>query len=110
VTPFSAFPNLFLATSVILTEILGTASGSEDNTSKIWDAASGRCLQTLEGYDFCVGSVAFSPDSHLVRAMRPSKSGTHRVLLGTSSPPTLAARIRNENAELCENSAWKNRG
>ncbi|WPJ60368.1 hypothetical protein SMAC4_13252 [Sordaria macrospora] len=38
------------------------ASGSEDETIKIWDPASGSCLQTLEGHRSSVGSVAFSPD------------------------------------------------
>jgi len=38
------------------------ASGSNDNTIKIWDPASGQCLQTLEGHRNLVQSVAFSPD------------------------------------------------
>jgi WD40 repeat protein len=39
------------------------ASGSYDNTVKIWDARSGACLHTLEGYGPGVTSVVFSPDS-----------------------------------------------
>ena len=42
------------------------ASGSSDNTVKIWDAATGACTQTLEGHSDYVRSVAFSPDSKLV--------------------------------------------
>ncbi|KAK4461139.1 HET-R [Cladorrhinum samala] len=38
------------------------ASGSDDNTVKIWDPASGQCLQTLEDHNGPVESVAFSPD------------------------------------------------
>ncbi|WPJ63597.1 hypothetical protein SMAC4_13655 [Sordaria macrospora] len=38
------------------------ASGSEDETIKIWDPASGSCLQTLKGHSGDVRSVAFSPD------------------------------------------------
>ncbi|KAK0731983.1 HET-R [Lasiosphaeris hirsuta] len=38
------------------------ASGSGDNTIKIWDTASGQCLQTLEGHHDWVWSVTFSPD------------------------------------------------
>ncbi|KAK3947359.1 hypothetical protein QBC32DRAFT_328628 [Pseudoneurospora amorphoporcata] len=38
------------------------ASGSDDKTIKIWDPASGSCLQTLEGHSDYVTSVAFSPD------------------------------------------------
>ncbi|KAF2462479.1 uncharacterized protein BDR25DRAFT_202744, partial [Lindgomyces ingoldianus] len=39
------------------------ASGSDDNTVKIWDASSGACLSTLKGHSNVVISVAFSPDS-----------------------------------------------
>jgi len=39
------------------------ASASLDKTVKVWDAASGTCLQTLEGYSNWVYSVAFSRDS-----------------------------------------------
>src|SRR5208282_3964702 len=39
------------------------ASASYDNTIKIWDAASGACLQTLEGHSRSVMSVAFSHDN-----------------------------------------------
>ncbi|OBS17520.1 hypothetical protein FPOA_12012 [Fusarium poae] len=38
------------------------ASGSDDNTVKIWDAATGVCEQTLEGHGDPVTSVVFSAD------------------------------------------------
>ncbi|KAK3354053.1 HET-R [Lasiosphaeria hispida] len=38
------------------------ASGSDDETIKIWDTASGRCLETLKGHGRSVESVTFSPD------------------------------------------------
>ncbi|KAK3947157.1 hypothetical protein QBC32DRAFT_97895 [Pseudoneurospora amorphoporcata] len=38
------------------------ASGSGDDTIKIWDPASGSCLQTLEGHSDWVYSVVFLPD------------------------------------------------
>ncbi|KAL2885587.1 Vegetative incompatibility protein HET-E-1 [Ceratocystis lukuohia] len=38
------------------------ASGSKDETVKIWDATSGACLQTLEGHHESVESVVFSND------------------------------------------------
>ena len=38
------------------------ASGSLDNTIRLWDAASGALLRTLEGHTDDVNSVAFSPD------------------------------------------------
>ena len=38
------------------------ASGSNDNTVKLWDVTSGECLQTLEGHSHYVNGVSFSPD------------------------------------------------
>ncbi|KAL3588150.1 hypothetical protein FPOAC2_14049 [Fusarium poae] len=38
------------------------ASGSDDKTVKIWDAAMGACERTLEGHGWLVGSVVFSAD------------------------------------------------
>ena len=37
-------------------------SGSGDKTVRLWDAATGAPLQTLEGHSDWVTSVAFSPD------------------------------------------------
>ncbi|MDP6451027.1 MAG: hypothetical protein QF773_09430, partial [Lentisphaeria bacterium] len=38
------------------------ASGSWDETIKVWDSASGREVMTLTGHSHWVNSVAFSPD------------------------------------------------
>ena len=38
------------------------ASGSYDKTIKIWDAATGMCLRTLEGHSESIRSVSYSPD------------------------------------------------
>jgi uncharacterized protein with WD repeat len=38
------------------------ASGSADNTVKLWDAESGELIRSLEGHQSSVNSVAFSPD------------------------------------------------
>ncbi|RYO76123.1 hypothetical protein DL764_010304 [Monosporascus ibericus] len=38
------------------------ASGSNDRTVKVWDAATGACLSTLTGHGGWVNSVAFSAD------------------------------------------------
>ncbi|KAF2686545.1 hypothetical protein K458DRAFT_415891 [Lentithecium fluviatile CBS 122367] len=38
------------------------ASASGDGTVKLWDAGSGKALQTLKGHSSWVNSVAFSPD------------------------------------------------
>ena len=37
-------------------------SGSFDNTLRLWDASSGRCIRVFEGHSDRVFSVAFSPD------------------------------------------------
>jgi WD40 repeat protein len=37
-------------------------SGSDDKTVRLWDAATGAALQTLEGHSRFVSSAAFSPD------------------------------------------------
>ena len=42
------------------------ASGSADNTIKLWDVASGALKQTLSGHEATVQSVAFSPDGRLL--------------------------------------------
>jgi WD40 repeat protein len=62
------------------------ASGSADNTVKIWDASSGACLQTLEGHSNFVYSVAFSPDS--TRLASGSDDDTLYQDLGMSSDYT----------------------
>jgi small GTP-binding protein len=38
------------------------ASGSDDNTIKIWDVNNGKLIRSLEGHSSSVNSVAFSPD------------------------------------------------
>ena len=41
-------------------------TGSEDQTAKVWDAASGQELLTLKGHGSAVWSVAFSPDGQRI--------------------------------------------
>ncbi|EWY97463.1 hypothetical protein FOYG_02302 [Fusarium oxysporum NRRL 32931] len=53
------------------------ASCSGDMTVKVWDAATGACLQTLEGHDGRVFSVAFSADGQ--RLASGSSDETVRV-------------------------------
>jgi WD40 repeat protein len=42
------------------------ASASQDNTVRLWEAATGTCRSTLEGHSNWVTAVAFSPDGQLV--------------------------------------------
>ena len=51
-------------------------SGSSDNTLRVWDAATGQCLQTLKGHKKCVECVAVLPDRRVVSG---SWDGTLRV-------------------------------
>jgi WD40 repeat protein len=52
-------------------------SGGEDNTVRVWDVASGRCLRTLEGHTGYVKPVALSAD--LRTAISGSEDNTVRV-------------------------------
>jgi WD40 repeat protein len=42
--------------------VTGRATGSQDNTTKLWDAETGKELLTLGGHHDIVTSVAWSPD------------------------------------------------
>ena len=41
-------------------------SASDDNTICLWDPTTGQCLQTLEGHNGWVQSVAFQPDGKML--------------------------------------------
>jgi WD domain, G-beta repeat len=53
------------------------ATGSEDSTAKVWDAAAGRELLTLKGHRSAVWSVSWSPDG--MRLATGSADGTAKV-------------------------------
>src|SRR4029077_3330732 len=42
------------------------ASGSQDKTATLWDAATGRAVRTLREFKGTVQGVAFSPDGRLI--------------------------------------------
>ncbi|APA11275.1 hypothetical protein sscle_07g060450 [Sclerotinia sclerotiorum 1980 UF-70] len=50
------------------------ASGSQDDTIRLWDAMTGESLQTLEGHSRSVSSVAFSPDGTKVASGSEDKT------------------------------------
>jgi WD40 repeat protein len=58
------------------------ASGSSDDTIKIWDTASGRCIQTLEGHSHWVQSVIFLHDGQ--RLASGSNNNTIKIWDATS--------------------------
>ena len=41
-------------------------TASRDKTAKVWSAASGACLLTLEGHEDWINSAGFSPDGQQV--------------------------------------------
>ena len=42
------------------------ASGSRDESVRVWDAKSGACVATLKGHSNSVNSVAYSPDGQYI--------------------------------------------
>jgi tetratricopeptide (TPR) repeat protein len=52
-------------------------SGSDDNTVRVWDAASGEMLVSLAGHEDFVKSVAFSPDG--TRIVAAADDNTVRI-------------------------------
>nr|WP_276319243.1 helix-turn-helix domain-containing protein [Streptomyces luteoverticillatus] len=50
------------------------ATGSDDHTVKLWDAASGEVLATLRGHTHSVNALAFSPDGRTLASASHDRS------------------------------------
>jgi WD40 repeat protein len=77
------------------------ATGSEDRTVKVWDAASGKELLTLRGHTEQVTSVAWSPDGQ--RLSTGSWDDTAKVWDAASGRELLTLRGHND---LVSSVAW----
>ena len=70
------------------------ASGSWDNTVRLWDVQTGEQLRTLEGHTDAVTSVAFSPDG----APSPAAAATTPCGCGSRGQASSCARWRGTPA------------
>ena len=72
------------------------ASGSDDETIRLWDAESGEAIITLEGHSYSVTSVGFSPDGKRVASGSGDKRGRlwDQSDCGTPSRARLLQRSR----------------
>ena len=77
------------------------ASGGVDGTVRLWEAASGRPLATLQGHTGSVCSVALSGDGRLVAS--GSLDGTVRLWEAESGRPL--ATLHGHTGSV--NSAWR---
>lgn len=69
------------------------ASGSEDNTIKLWDSTTGTLQRTLSGHSDSIYSVAFSPDGQLLA----SGSGDNTIRLWDPSTGTLQQTLEGHS-------------
>ena len=72
------------------------ASGSVDNTIKLWEVATGRELRKLTSHSEMVKSVAFSPDGKTIA----SSSGEGTINSGTGAQVESCVRSRTTAESL----------
>ncbi len=74
------------------------ASASEDNTVRLWDAATGRATATLRGHTHWVNCVRFSPDGR--RPASASIDGTVRVWEAAAWDGSAARELEGHTADV----------
>ena len=76
-------------------------SASWDNTLKVWDAAQGRCLLTLEGHSDPATACAWSPDGQ--KLLSASEDNTLRVWDAAQGRCLLSLEAHSNGVTAC---AW----
>ena len=73
------------------------ASGSFDDTIKLWNVKTGKLLQTLEGNSHSVNSVAYSPDG---QTLASGGSISYQELIRLKYSPDLASGSYDQSIKL----------
>jgi len=72
------------------------ASGSADNTIKLWDANSAKAIRTLTGHQNAVVSVSFSPDGKILA----SGSADNTIKLWNAANGTLIKTLIGHQGQI----------
>ncbi|KAM5348925.1 hypothetical protein ACJ41O_008748 [Fusarium nematophilum] len=84
------------------------ASGSGDNTVRVWDAKSGREVRKLEGHSDSVNAVAFSPDGSRIASGSGDNTGRIASGSGDNTVRVWDAKSGREVRKLGGHSYWVN--